>query len=119
MTTSVEGHEETGKKRESLGVFLGYSSCSCLTPTSPPYYMVSADGSIQFISEEEGGSPLSTEGEGPGPRSAPLVGTLPEASGRAHPRTRWTATEQCGASSLCSRGGDVSLPSQAVLTAFT
>lgn len=90
MTTSVEGHEETGKKRESLGVFLGYSSCSCLTPTSPPYYMVSADGSIQFISEEEGGSPLSTEGEGPGPRSAPLVGMLPEASGRAHPRTRWT-----------------------------
>ena len=32
LTTSVEGPEETGKKRESLGVFLGYSSC--LTPIS-------------------------------------------------------------------------------------
>lgn len=31
-TTSVEGPEETGKKRESLGAFLGYSSC--LTPLS-------------------------------------------------------------------------------------
>ena len=92
MTTSVEGHEETGEKRESLGVFLGYSSCSCLMPTSPPCYMVSVDGSIQIITEEEGSSPkpLSTEGEGPGPRSAPLDGTLPEASGRAHPRTRRT-----------------------------
>ena len=92
MTTSVEGHEETGEKRESLGVFLGYSSCSCVMPTSPPCYMVSIDGSIQIITEEEGSSPkpLSTEGEGPGPRSAPLDGTLPEASGRAHPRTRRT-----------------------------